>query len=255
MDNGFYAATTALDTNLRLQEVVARNLANVRTVGYKRQVPVVENFNMILNDLAGITPTVDPALVNIAEVASDFRPGTLTHTGSPLDMAIEGDGFFVLQTTDGLRYTRAGNFTRASDGTLVTDWGARVVGTGGAIQIPAQVAEVKVLPDGTIVGRDGSGQTAVSIDLGKFKVVTFPPDVPLTPSGYATFVPAPPETAGTEAPQSKVRQGYVEQSNVNPVDELVQMITVLRNFQAAQRVLLSMQDAAKQLAQASSKTI
>jgi flagellar basal-body rod protein FlgG len=137
----------------------------------------------------------------------------------------------------------------------VTATGAKVLGAGGAIQIPKQASSVSIDPSGNVTAQDASANPPVTMSLGRVRVVTFPKDVKLNPVGYACYAPDPPETAGAEAAGARVRQGCLEQSNVNVIDEMVRMMMVARDFESAQRALRSIDDAQQKLTESSSRTV
>jgi flagellar basal-body rod protein FlgF len=151
--------------------------------------------------------------------------GALQKTGNDLDIAIEGRGYFVLQTAGGPMYTRNGSFQVSAQGQLVTSTGDAVMGEQGAISMPP--GPVSISSDGTI-----SSNGAVT---GKLKVVEFPAGTELTNVGN-TLLSAPANTA-TPATQSSVRQGMLESSNVNPIIGMVQLVTAQRSAEMMQRAL------------------
>ncbi|HYU46988.1 MAG TPA: flagellar hook-basal body complex protein, partial [Terriglobales bacterium] len=138
MDSGFYAACAGLRAQSQALEVSAHNLANVNTAGFRGQQTTFQSLLAVAN------PTV-PTVLNLATnnfgvlegSHLDLTAGTLQHTGNPLDLGIEGAGFFAIQTAGGTRYTRNGSFRVASSGELVTASGDPVLGDQGVIRVPA----------------------------------------------------------------------------------------------------------------------
>jgi len=155
----------------------------------------------------------------------DLSQGALQKTGNDLDMAIQGPGYFVVQTANGPMYTRNGSFQVSGHGQLVTATGDAVMGEGGTLTMPP--GKVSVSADGTI-----SVNGAVS---GKLDIVEFPAGTKLESAGN-TYYSAPPDTAGPST-TSDVRQGFLESSNVNPIMGLVDLITTQRAAEMMQRAL------------------
>lgn len=228
MDSGFYAACTALMARSQSLDQVANNLANVNTPGYRAQ---HDSFRALLASSSGsMHLTSLNQAVNSFSVLSDGRTdlsqGSMEKTGNDLDLAIEGHGFFAVQTEGGQLYTRDGNFHVSPQGQLVTSTGDVVL---GADNCPISIvgAPVSISPDGTI---SVNGALA-----GQLKIVDFPAATPITPVGK-TYYSAPDKTAIAPTGAS-VQQGSLESSNVNPVASSVELITVQRYFELMQRAL------------------
>ncbi len=226
MDSGFYAACTALATRTQALDTIANNLANASTVGYRAEHNM---FSAVLADKRGAPRSSLNRAINDYGVMSgtnlDLGQGALQKTGNNLDFAIQGQGFFVVQTANGPMYTRNGSFQLSNTGQLITPAGDAVMGDKGTISIPP--GPVSVSPDGTI-----SSNGAVA---GKLRVVDFPPGTPLESAG-ATYYSAPAKTA-TTALNASVQQGVLESSNVNPVASMVELITAQRSAEMMQRSL------------------
>jgi flagellar basal-body rod protein FlgF len=226
MDSGFYAACTALMARSQSLDLVANNLANISTPGYRAQ---HDSFSSILATssalpLSGLNRAVnDYAVLSGNEL--DLSQGTLQKTGNELDLAIQGKGFFVVQTTAGRFFTRNGNFHLSPQGQLVTSEGDAVMGENGVIPIVG--GPVSISTDGTI-----SVNGAVA---GKLKVVEFPAGTQLESVGN-TYYSAP---AGSDvaSPASQVQQGTIETSNVNAIASAVELVTIQRNAELMQRAL------------------
>jgi flagellar basal-body rod protein FlgF len=225
MDSGFYAACTALMAQSQSLDVVANNLANTGTSGYRTQHSV---FRSLLATAAHHPvshlnrATNDYGILGGSRV--DLGQGGLEHTGNDLDLGIEGQGFFVVQTAGGRFFTRDGNF-QVSHGQLVTAEGDPVMGESGIIKIVD--GPLSVSPDGTI-----SVNGAVA---GKVKVVDFKPGTDLQSAGK-TYYSAPKDSEIADK-DSEIRQGALESSNVNPVAGAVELILVQRYAELAQRAL------------------
>jgi flagellar basal-body rod protein FlgF len=226
MDSGYYAACAGLAAQTQALELVANNLANLGTAGYRGQ---QATFRSLL--AAGGAAAGNPlnAAVNDFGVLGGSRvdraSGSLTATGNPLDLAVAGNGFFVVQSAQGVAYTRNGGFHATPAGQLVTAQGDAVLGEQGPITLPS--GAVAVSADGTL-----SVDGAV---VDKLRVAEFAPDTSLRAVGDAMYA-AP---AGSELPaaSSSIRQGMLEASNVSPVEGVVQLISIQRNAEMMQRAL------------------
>ena len=225
MDSGYYAACTALVTQSQALELVANNLANSSTSGYRSQQSI---FRSVLAETPGMPLSPLNFAINQYGVMEgtrlDLRQGSLQPTSNPLDLAIEGSGFFVVQTAAGRFFTRDGGF-HVANGQLVTAAGDAVMGDEGALRLID--GQVSIGPDGTV---SVNGALA-----GKLRVVDFPEGTPLESEGQ-TYYSAPKgvEKAATEF---SVRQGVLESSNVNPIAATVELITVQRQFDLMRRAL------------------
>jgi len=226
MDSGYYAACTALVSRTQALDTIANNLANASTVGYRAQ---QNEFSSVLAQ-AGSAPDSDlnNAINNygiLSGTTLDQTQGALQKTGNDLDLAIQGSGFFVVQTANGPMYTRNGSFQVSGKGQLITATGDPVMGDMGAISmLPGSVS---ISADGTI-----SSNGAVA---GKLKLVQFPAGTQLTSVGD-TYYSAPPKSESA-ATDSTVKQGMLESSNVNPVASMVELITAQRSAEMMQRAL------------------
>jgi flagellar basal-body rod protein FlgF len=226
MDSGLYAASTALVSRTQALDTIANNLANASTVGFRAERNV---FSSVLANAGGPAQSPFGQAANRFGILSgttvDQSQGALDKTGNELDVAIEGSGYFVVQTADGPMYTRNGSFQVSTHGQLVTASGDAVMGDRGAINLlPGPVA---ISPDGTI-----SSNGAVE---GKLKVVEFPHDTAFTSMGNTYY--SAPEDSVEPAKNSSVRQGMLESSNVNPVEGMIQLVSAQRTAEMMQRTL------------------
>jgi flagellar basal-body rod protein FlgF/flagellar basal-body rod protein FlgG len=226
MDSGYYAACTALASRTQALDTIANNLANANTAGYRAQHNVFSSVLAAAGSSNG-TP-LNHAINNyglLSGTTLDLGQGAMQKTGNDLDVAIQGPGFFTVQTANGPMYTRDGSFQLSNKGQLVTAAGDPIMGDKGTItMLPGTVT---ISPDGTI-----SSNGAVA---GKLKLVQFPAGTPLTSAGE-TYYSAPPKTE-TAATDSTVQQGMLESSNVNPVSGMVELITAQRSAEMMQRAL------------------
>ncbi len=219
----------ALDREL---EVVANNIANINTTGYKADGSVFEEF---LSPTArdGQFPTADRRLSYVHDRATwhDFRSGPILQTGNPLDVAIDGDAFFVVQTPRGERYTRNGAFQLDAAGRLVTSEGYAVQGDGGPIQFQANDSKISVSDDGAIRVREGA-DTRSDAQRGKLRLVRFDQVGRLQKDGASLFVAPNGMTPQAPLATQKLRvvQGAIEQSNVRGVAEMSRMIEITRTY-------------------------
>ena len=226
MDSGYYAAGTALVTSTQQMDTIANNLANASTVGYRAEKDI---FSSVLADASnGGASSLDKAINNYGILSGtilDQSQGALQKTGNDLDVAIQGPGYFVVQTANGPMYTRNGGFQVSGKGQLVTATGDAVMGESGTLtMLPGKVS---ISADGTI-----SVNGAVS---GKLHIVGFPAGTKVESAGNSYYT-APPDTAQTST-DSEVRQGFLESSNVNPILGLVDLITTQRSAEMMQRAL------------------
>ena len=226
MDSGYYAACAGLAAQTQALEVIANNLANLGTTGYRGQ---LATFRSILAGGGTVASNPVNAAINdygiLGGTRVDLSSANLNATGNPLDVAVAGDGFFVVQAPQGVLYTRNGGFQRGRDGQLVSIQGDRVLGEQGPITLPA--GAVAISADGTV-----SVEGAV---VAKLRLAEFSANTNLAAAGSGLYR-AP---AGSELPaaSSSIRQGMLEDSNVSPVAGVVQLITVQRNAEMMQRAL------------------
>jgi flagellar basal-body rod protein FlgF/flagellar basal-body rod protein FlgG len=226
MDSGYYAACAGLAAQTQALELVAHNLANLGTTGYRRQ---QATFRSLLAGSRSVAWNPVNAAVNDFGVLSgsrtDLASGSLAATGNPLDLAIAGAGFFVVRSGKDVVYTRNGSFHVTPDGKLVTAQGDIVLGEQGPI----------ILPNGAVaVSSDGT----VSVDgtvVEKLRLAEFAPDTSLQALGNALY--AAPKGSALPPASSSIRQGMLEESNVSPVESVVELITVQRNAEMMQRAL------------------
>jgi flagellar basal body rod protein FlgG len=225
MITGLYSASTALQALQRNQEVIAHNLAHVGVPGYRGLTMTFGSLESASEqDSSGIG-----AGSTLGQESTDFTQGPIVHTGRKLDVAIDGDGFFVLQGQNEQLFTRNGVFFLADDGTFINSEGMPVLGTNGPLRAPAGSSESQI-----DIARDGTVTVGES-PVGQLRIASFTDNQQLERAGTTLFR-APPGVAPDDA-NSQVRQGVHEQANVSAVDQLVRMVTGIRQYEAAQRVL------------------
>ncbi|HEX4998914.1 MAG TPA: flagellar basal-body rod protein FlgF [Terriglobia bacterium] len=231
MDSGLYTAYSGLKATASALDVVANNLANVNTTGFKSDETFLRIYNKAVADpKAG---PLDGALNDSTLVrgsVSNFNPGVMKTTGNPLDVAIDGDGFLAVEGPGGVYYTRNGNLHTNANGQLVTVEGYTVLGAGGAIQVPpgrisiSQAGEIQV--DGAVVDT--------------LRVVDFRDKRSLQKVGNSLFRNNGAEGVELEGAEKHIHQGALEQSNVNPVKEMMLMIDIMRQFESLQKTIFTM---------------
>jgi flagellar basal-body rod protein FlgF len=219
MSGGAYSALSGMRTRLEELDRLAFDLANVSTAGYK-----TERMAKMASDRDQFATALEAAVDVVgAGTKVDFKPGTIATTGRDLDAAIEGSGFFEIETARGLRYTRNGSFHRRADGVLTTAEGEPVMGESGEISLGT--AAVSIGPDGTIT----SGNAVV----GRLRVVEFASDQDVMRESGSRFK----ALTGAEPTEveAKVIGGALEQSNVSIVDRMAALTELTRGFEALQR--------------------
>ncbi|MBB1490787.1 MULTISPECIES: flagellar hook-basal body complex protein [unclassified Paracoccus (in: a-proteobacteria)] len=220
MDNAIYAALTRQAGLMREMRAVANNMANSSTTGFRREGVV---FSEHMTPLGGRS-TLSMANAHGREV--DLSPAPLAQTGGKLDLALEREGFFMVQTPQGNRLTRAGAFMASAEGELVNADGHRVLDDGEApIALPPGARNIGVGPDGTI-SADGE-------PVGRVGIFAQPDPTRLRHEGGTLFA----AEGAMPAPEAVVRQGFLEESNVNPVLEIARMIEVQRAYELGQSFL------------------
>ena len=227
MDNSIYTSLSRQSGLMRELSVIANNIANSDTTGYKRESTV---FSEYIKSVAQTGPSDTPqnsiSMGRLGAHVSHFESGAIRQTGGSLDVALDGDGFFTVETPQGERLTRAGHFITDAEGTLVMPNGYPVLDDGGGqIQIPLEVNLLAIGGDGTI--------SADGVEIARLGVVTSDATL-LTREGQNLWIAG----AGTEPLETpKIIQGFLEGSNVQPVNEIARMIEVQRHYDAGQKLL------------------
>jgi flagellar basal-body rod protein FlgF/flagellar basal-body rod protein FlgG len=227
MDSGYYAAMTGLVARTQALDMAATNLANAETPGYRAE---REYFRSVLLGPGALDSQLGKTVNNYGLLGGDrlsMAQGALEQTGNPLDLAIEGQGFFMVQTPNGVRYTRDGSFHRAPNGQLVTRAGEPVLSaTGLPILVPP--GEASVGADGTISVAGGA--------VAAVGVFTFAAGTDLTPEGANRYM-APAEATPVLAKDAAVHQGAIEAANQNAVGGSLDLIVMQRQAEMMQRAL------------------
>ncbi|MCC6420485.1 MAG: flagellar hook-basal body protein [Gemmataceae bacterium] len=261
MIRGLYASATGIDALMLQQQFAAENLAHVNVPGYRRQGIAYQTFEQALQSLPDVaageadqvdsqrspfTPGQDAggnpptasgnatdSLVGtrVAYTYTDFVPGALERTGNPLDLAATGDAFFVVNGPNGPLLTRNGALQLNQAGELQTTSGLNLRGEGGAITIPPDTRQIVINEEGTVFA-DGA-------QIGRILVVNVPQAAGLDRAGTTLFQ-GPIPTTGAPPGTVRVLQGYREQSNVQPVLELINLLAAARTIEANDRALRSL---------------
>ena len=234
----YMSAAGAMAYEKRMQ-VISNNLANINTSGFKKDkghYQVIDSPDSIKEDLeknAISKEEKQPPLWLQFETKTDFSAGALKRTGNPLDLALEGDGFFCIKTEQGTQYTRNGNFSLDQDGMLVTMDGLSVLGEGGPINI-----------DGNTFTVDAKGNVSVDGNLvDTIKIVGFQKQDALKKTGNSLFAIADNSTVESRLENTGVSQGFIELSNVNAIRMITEMIEVLRGYESYQKAIKTADEA------------
>ncbi len=221
MENATYVGLSmqmALETGF---DVIANNIANVNTTAYQAQEVMFTEY------LANAAGSGEISYVYDIAVMRDVTPGPSVATGNPLDVAIVGEGYFMIETANGIRYTRNGSFRLDGDGQLVSAGGGAVLGEGDQpFFLTADETAITISRDGTVSTENGA--------IGRLRLVTFENEQEMVKVGDSLFTTEEPPLEATEA---EVIQGMIEQSNVQAVLELTRMIEVSRAYQRAQQII------------------
>jgi flagellar basal-body rod protein FlgF/flagellar basal-body rod protein FlgG len=227
MDSGYYAAMTGLVARTQALDTAAANLANAQTPGYRAE---REFFRSALLGPDALNSQLGRTVNNFGLLGGDrlnMGQGALQETGNPLDLAIEGEGFFQVQTANGLRYTRDGSFQRSRSGQLVTGAGEPVLSSSGqAIPIP---------PGAVTVGADGvvsvAGGTVATVG-----VYTFDGNAQMTPEGANRYA-APQDAVAVLSGKASVHQGAIEAANQDVIQGSLDLIVMQRQAEMMQKAL------------------
>ena len=229
MIRGLYTAASGMNAALRKNNVISNNLANVNTTGFKKQTTINKAFpSEMLQKIDSEAKEIGKlgSGTSVDEVNVDHSSGTYKQTGNKLDMAIKGEGFFVIQTPQGERYTRNGNFTLNNQNQVVNQQGYPVRSEGGLLEVP-QGGEITVDENRLMV--DGQ-------QVGQFRIRSFAEKSGLVKEGENLFKRTP--KAGNQFRSTgTVQQGFLEGANVNPVEEMTKMIQNSRTYELDQKII------------------
>jgi len=257
LDKGIYTAVSGAIAQDQKLQTISNNIANVDTVAFKKESPVFKEFVTALERQETVidVPRVEfkpsdfyhlqgneKSYVNLDSVTTDYEQGSFKRTANPMDFAISGEGFFEVNTPLGVRYTKAGNFTLDSQSRLVTMDGNPILAEPKKIQgadpalnnlpenreIKIRDANFEVRPDGTIM--------SAGAEVAKVNVVEFSNKEYLVKAGRNMFSDQP-QAQIKDKTSSTVLQGYIEGSNVNPVQEMIGLISTQRTFDGLQNAI------------------
>jgi flagellar basal-body rod protein FlgF len=237
MDNSLLVSLSQQLASFRAMDVIANNIANVSTPGFKREAAKFEEYVAHVRPAEGQKGLQSVSFVKDAGILRDLSQGNITATGAPFDLAINGKGYFVIQTPQGERYTRDGHFSLDQNGQIVNSGGQPLLGDGGAITVTPDDGDIQFGPDGTLSGKTGQ--------LAKLRIVDFANPRLLRKEG-ANLYAAPPGLPPVAATEAQVAQGMLESSNVAPVIEISHMIEVMRAYEATASLSRSQEELLRQ---------
>jgi flagellar basal-body rod protein FlgF len=225
MTDSISIVASSMRADAEALRVISQNVANAQTPAYRREVPLVySNFEAAAaGTMADSMASAEPLRL---DTSVDLRPGTMQSTGEPLDLAIESAAFFVVNTARGERLTRRGDFRLDAEGRIVTSAGETVQGTNGPIQV--QGARPSIGTDGTVRVGDAV--------IDRLRLVEVSNAASLQPEGNGLYAIAAGEEP-LDSSAAQVRQGFLETSNVQSVDEMISLMETMRRFEAAQRFI------------------
>jgi flagellar basal-body rod protein FlgG len=228
MIRGIDIASQGMIPLMDKQDQIANNLANINTTGFKGSGLFLKTYQKYLeNDQRQPDATGE---IKADAVHIDYSEGALNQTGSPLDLAIKGSGFFSIMTQDGVQYTRNGNFSLDPQGNLVTSDGSKVLGRQGYLQVDRQYP-LSINENGELVQQ---GQVK-----GTLRIADFQKPYAMVRCGESRFKPVDPSQQEQGSSGCVVKEGYLEASNVSVVRNMVEMISSYRNFEADQKAVLA----------------
>jgi len=237
MNSGMFAALSGGMASIQRMESLTNNLANLNTAGYKKDRIIFETV-LASVDPSKLTSEADQTPVHSGvRFVTDYSAGSVRQTGATLDFALDGDGYFVVNTPQGKAYTRQGNFHLDAAGKLLTTQGSEVLGNGKAITITGKKVDVS-----------GKGEIFVDgVQVGALDMVEFTKPYTLKKAGDALFTA---EVGVTPQPakNTSVRQGSLESSNVNPILELTDLIATTRYYESCLKAVKSYDDMAAKAA-------
>jgi flagellar basal-body rod protein FlgF len=235
MENLSYIGLSQQMSLYHQMDVVANNIANMNTPGYKSQ-------DMLFKEYLNSTPTEGEKISQVQDYGTfrDTKQGSLTQTSNSLDAALQGDGYFTVQTAQGIRYTRNGSFSLDSGGNIVTQTGDQVQSSDGKpITLPQGTTQITIMEDGEVATEQGT--------IGAFKLVKFADEQSLIALGGGLYDAQGAAEQAIDKP--KVMQGFIEGSNVQPITEMNKMINITRMYEAVQHMLMTDHDDARQMIQ------
>lgn len=216
---------SGMQADVQRMQVISQNLANLSTAGFKKEIAVTRAFQDYLPGAAASSAQTTGATRPAVTTVTDHSVGALKFSGNPLDVAVEGDGYLVLETQMGQAYTRQGALRLDADGRLVTSGGLAVLGSSGEIRLNGSTPRIDQ------AGNVYDGNQLVD----RLRVVQVAEPAVLSRVGAGLFVSDAPN-AVQDATSYRVRQGYTEAANVVSMSEMIRMIETVRHFEASQKL-------------------
>jgi len=242
MVRGLFTAYTGMNIEQRRLDVISNNLANAATVGYKQEGVTNQAFDKVYtikikdNSELGVQKNIGTMSLGVksGENYTDYSQGSLRQTGNTFDMAISGSGFFAVSVTDKLgnesvKYTRDGSFKMGPGGTVTDVEGNKLIGSGGYLQVPTDANNIVIDVDGSVYA---DGEYVDKIELKDFEDYKY-----LEKFGTNMYTAV--DGATEKEATGTLEQGYTEQSNINTVSQMVQMISINRSYEANYKVVQS----------------
>lgn len=229
MIKGIFSSGSGMQPRMLRLEVLANNLANINTTGFKKENIFVE---VLQQKLATEQRQSELAGLHVRQY-TDFSEGSLRQTGNSLDLAIDGQGFFVVETLRGPRYTRNGHFMLTSDGVIINEQGQALLGVSGRIQLP----NIQKMAEGKLVVTESGEVLFNNQSIGKIRVVQFKNLEALKKEGSSLFAADSVPSHDLAEDSFAIRQGYLEESNVEGIAEMVTMIELNRSFETDQKAI------------------
>lgn len=236
MFSGMYSTAKAMQFAEQRHEVSANNLAHINNPGHRREVLAHREFDSYLNRQSQQAPNLNSSPYHA--LSTDFTSGAFKQTGRTLDVAIEGEGFLAVQGPEGTLYTKNGVMHVSEEGQIVTAENLPILGLNGPLQLPPDTSSESILitTDGRVF--------ADSTEVGQLQVAVPASVNDLRRVGETLY--AADADAEIETVEGNVRQGFLETSNVTPVNELVNLMVASRHYEAAQRTLTAISDTLQQ---------
>lgn len=246
MNSGMYSALSGNLAAMKRLDVIASNLANASTNGFKQDRLTFESVLAGNQNPPAVPPaqTADPVLLQDT-LLTDYSAGALVQTGNTLDVALQGDGFFAVRTPDGVAYTRQGSFRLSTDGTLVTASGYQVLSKAGERPEEGQPIKLDVGQTGGRPVVDNQGNITLNGEpVASLAIYDFPKPYQLTKAANTLFTAGAGVTPQAASPLTAVVQGSLEQSNVDSISQMVQMVEASRYFESCTKAVRSFDDMA-----------
>jgi flagellar basal-body rod protein FlgF len=229
MLQGISIATQGMTALMDKQDQIANNLANINTTGFKQSGLFTKTFQKILSNDSN-QPFVNTE-IKPDNVYVDYSEGAMVKTGAPLDLFVKGSGFLTVMTSEGIRYTRNGNLSLNKEGLLVTSDGSKVMGKDGVIKIDKDAGAISINENGEVVQ---DGETIETLRISDFNK-----PYSLVREGNGYFNTQDSDEKVIQSDGFAIEQGFLEESNVSVIGNMVNMISAYRNYEADQKAVQS----------------